>query len=301
MANLGMLILCLLLGALFRRTGRWPAATPAVLNRFILQVSLPALALLHVHALRFDRSVLFAAAMGWILFGGAVLAFWALGRALRLDRRTTGALMLLGGMGNTSFVGLPLIQATYGKAWLGTGLVADQLGSFLILSTLGVLVAVVHASGEASPGAMGRRILGFPPFQALVLALCLKPLPFPEGFATLLARLGDTLSPLALFSVGFQLSLQGLRGRGRLLALGLGYKLLLGPLLVLLVLAGLCGGRGTALQVTLFEAAQAPMITAGILAVEHDLDPLLVNLLLGLGIPLSFLTLPLWAWALRGL
>ena len=76
---------------------------------------------------------------------------------------------------------------------------------------------------------------------------------------------------------------------------------MVGPALVLLVLAGLLGARGTGLQVTVFEAAMAPMITAGIVAAEHDLDPPLVNLLLGLGIPLAFLTLPLWAWFLRPL
>jgi predicted permease len=36
------------------------------------------------------------------------------------------------------------------------------------------------------------------------------------------------------------------------------------------------------------------MITAGIVAVEHDLEPQLVALLLGIGIPLSFFSL--WGW-----
>jgi malate permease and related proteins len=43
----------------------------------------------------------------------------------------------------------------------------------------------------------------------------------------------------------------------------------------------------------------APMITAGIIAVDHDLNPALVTLMIGIGIPLSFLTLPVWCWVLR--
>jgi predicted permease len=39
----------------------------------------------------------------------------------------------------------------------------------------------------------------------------------------------------------------------------------------------------------------APMITAGILAVEHDLDPPLANLAVSLGILLSLLSVPLLA------
>jgi len=41
-----------------------------------------------------------------------------------------------------------------------------------------------------------------------------------------------------------------------------------------------------------------PMITAGIIAVEHDLEPELVALMVGVGIPLSFLTLAGWWWLL---
>jgi len=42
------------------------------------------------------------------------------------------------------------------------------------------------------------------------------------------------------------------------------------------------------------------MITAGIVAMDHDLDPPLVTMMLGIGIPLSFATLPVWAMLLRG-
>ena len=35
-------------------------------------------------------------------------------------------------------------------------------------------------------------------------------------------------------------------------------------------------------------------------AMEHKLDPALVTLMVGIGIPLSFLTLPLWWYVLQG-
>ncbi|HWQ08208.1 MAG TPA: AEC family transporter [Holophaga sp.] len=299
MANLVLLVVCLAAGMLLRRTGRFPGGTAGALNGFIIHVSLPALALLHVHGIRLDRSLLFPASMAWLLFGTGLVFFHAAGRALKLPRRTVGALMLLGGLGNTSFVGLPMIEAYYGKAFLGIGLIADQLGSFLVLSTLGILVAVAYSSGEVTPGLVARRVLLFPPFQAMLLALLLGPVPFPPWLSTVLQRLGDTLTPLALASVGFQLSLRGLRGELQALGLGLCYKLALGPALVALLFVVVMKGHGPAVQVTLFEAAMAPMITAGIIAVQHDLNPPLVNLLLGLGIPLSFLTLPAWWWLLQ--
>ena len=42
------------------------------------------------------------------------------------------------------------------------------------------------------------------------------------------------------------------------------------------------------------------MITAAIVATEHDLDPPLANLMVAIGLILSFITLSLWWWMMRG-
>jgi predicted permease len=301
MANIILLALCLLAGIGLRKTGRFPAETPAALNGFIIHIALPALAILHIHSLKIDASLLLAAAMAWILFGCAWLLFGAAGRVFRVDPRTTGALLLVAGLGNTSFVGLPMIEAYFGKEHLGIGIIADQLGSFMVLSTLGILAATIYSSGNASPQQMARKILLFPPFQALVLALVLRPFPFPAWVSVILEKLGGTLTPLALVSVGFQLRLSGLRDVIKPLSAGLFYKLVLGPALIMLLYVLLLGARGPVVQVTIFESAMAPMITAGIIAIDHNLKPHLVGMLVGIGIPLSFITLHLWHLLLTGI
>jgi predicted permease len=95
------------------------------------------------------------------------------------------------------------------------------------------------------------------------------------------------------------LRLSQVSGRGRALAAGLLFKLVIGPALVLLLFVGLLGADGPVIRVTIFEAAMAPMIGASIVAMEHELDPPLLTLMVGIGIPLSFLTLPVWAQLLE--
>lgn len=299
MTNIILLIVCFGAGIILKRTGRFPAATPAALNGFIIHVSLPALALLHIHRLRLDTSLIYTAVMAWCLFGAGCLFFRQVGRLAGLSQSTVGALMLVGGLGNTSFVGLPMIEAYYGKEFMGVGIIADQLGSFLVLSTLGIVVATLYSSGDVSPRQMARKVLLFPPFEALILAFLLIPVPFPDWFTAVLHKLGDTLTPLALASVGFQLQLSNFRGELKPLGIGLLFKLALGPALLTLLFVTVLGGGGRVMQVTLFEAAMAPMITAGIIAVDHDLNPPLVTLMIGIGIPLSFLTLPVWCYLLQ--
>lgn len=300
MNNLILLILCFIAGMLLHRARRMPVNTPAVLNSFIIHVSLPALTLLYVHDLKISGDVGLMAAMAWIYFALAAGFFWLIGRWLNLPRRTVGALILTGGLGNTSYVGLPMIEAYYGHQGLASGIIVDQLGSFLVLSTLGITVAGIYSSGRPGAGEMAKRILLFPPFIALVIALLLIPLEYPAWLTIVLKRMGDTLAPLALLAVGFQLRLGHLAGNGRNLAIGLAFKLVLAPLVLFLLYVPLLGAHGQAIQITLFEAAMPPMITAAILATEHDLNPPLATLMVAVGLVISFATLTGWWWLMQG-
>ena len=141
-----------------------------------------------------------------------------------------------------------------------------------------------------------RRIFVFPPVIALALALLLRPLPFPQPLEIALARIGETLAPLALLSVGMQLQLGAIREHAQALALGLGYKLVLAPALVVGVLWLVGAAPDTTSQVSVIEAAMPPMIGAGIVAAQANLAPRLVSMMIGLGIPLGLLTATGWHW-----
>jgi predicted permease len=296
--NFALLLVCFALGMVLRRTGRLPEATPAALNGFIVHVSLPALTLHHLRHLQFDASVAAPLAMAWLLFAAGAAFFFAAQRLFRWSSATTGALILTGALGNTSFVGVPMIECFFGREHVGLGILIDQLGTYVVLSTVGLLVAATLSAGELTARAVAQRIFTFPPLLAVLAALALAPVPLPQWLDGLFLRLGDTLAPLALLSVGFQLRFTAVRNRWRPLAAGLGYKLLAGPLVVLAAFAAFADLDSPAMQVAVFEAAMAPMIGGAIVAAQHKLDPELTTLMVGIGIPLSFLTVPAWWFAL---
>jgi malate permease and related proteins len=301
MGNVVLLFACMLIGMALRRYGHVPENAPASINGFIIQVSLPALTLLQIHNLEFQAMLAYAVAMPWLLFTIAGLFFWAASKVLRFAPATTGGLILVAGLGNTSFVGLPMLEAFYGVAALPIGILIDQLGSYLVLSTLGILVAALCSSGAASGGEVLRRVYTFPPFIALLVSLLLLPIEYPDWLIGVLRRLGDTLTPLALVPVGLQLRFDDLSGVRVPLSIGIAFKLLVGPTLLLLLYVGFLGAAGKIVQVTLFESAMGPMIGASIVAIQHGLNPPLVTLLVGFGIAASFLTLPVWWYLLQGI
>ena len=301
MSNIILLFLCMLIGMALRRYGRVPDNAHAAINGFIINVSLPALTLLQIHGIKLQPTLAYAVAMPWLLFTIAAMFFMAISKFLKFTPATTGGLILVAGLGNTSFVGLPMIETFYGSSGMPIGILIDQLGTYLVLSTLGIAVAALSSSGTASQGGILRRIGTFPPFIALFGALLLLPVDYPDWLIVVLRRLGDTLAPLALVSVGVQLRLDQLNGIKLPLSIGVAFKLLVGPALVMLVYVGLLRADGNVVQITLFESAMGPMIGASIVAIQHGLNPPLITLLVGVGITASFLSLPVWWYVLQGL
>jgi malate permease and related proteins len=297
--NIILLFACLAIGMALRKSGRVPEDAHNAINAFIIHVSLPALTLLQIHRIDLRSDLAYSVAMPWLLFAIGAAFFWTLSKVLRFSPATTGALMLSGGLANTSFVGLPMIETFYGRGDMAIGILIDQLGTYLVLSTAGIAVAAAYSAGAHSAGEIARRVFTFPPFLALLLALALIRVAYPPWVVDVLGRLAATLAPLALVSVGLQLRLDDLNGNRYPLALGLGFKLLVAPLVIALLYVGLLRATGEVIRVTLFESAMGPMIGGAIVAIQHGLNPPLITLMVGVGITLSFVTLPAWWYGLQ--
>lgn len=297
-----------MIGFSLKRLHVFPDNTHVALNKFVVYISLPALVLLQIYRLlhsphNLGGSAFLPVLMPWLNFGFAAIAALTFGRLFNWDRKTLGGLMLTMGLCNTSFVGFPVLESLLGPHPLHTEILIDQLGSFLVFSTLGVLAVSTFSEKKSTPARVIKNILTFPSFVALMVAVVLSPFEMPIVLANSLEKLSSTLVPLALVSVGFQISLS----RSEIfqfrkeLSIGLFCKLLLFPFLMLLLYRQVIGLTGTELNVTVIEASMAPMITGAVLATEGGLNPPLVNLMVSIGIPLSLLTTPAWYWLLQQL
>jgi predicted permease len=75
--------------------------------------------------------------------------------------------------------------------------------------------------------------------------------------------------------------------------LGLLYKLILTPAIIYLLYVVILNQNSKMIEVAIMES-MAPMITASILATTHGLKPRLSSMMIGFGIPISFITLAFW-------
>jgi predicted permease len=282
----------LALGYALARAGVFADSAADAFNRYVLYVCLPALVLLLVPKLIWKPDLLMLVAAPWIMLAIAAGCVAWLARLLRWPRTVLGALLLCAPIGNTSFVAFPIIAALRGAQAVQYAVLYDQFGSFLILSTYGSIV-LARFSGGAPPSfaAIVTRVLKFPPFIALLLALL--PIPHPPLFDAVLQRVADTLAPVALLAVGLRLRLRPPEHRSALIA-GLATKMLLCPLIALAVLRAWTI-HGLHAQVLVLESAMPSSITAGAMASMAGLAPELCAALVGYGVLIAFVWLPLLA------
>ena len=107
------------------------------------------------------------------------------------------------------------------------------------------------------------------------------------------------MTPLALVSVGYQLRLDELRGSARELPAGLLFSFYWGSRCWPLCSSSACAARhGDAGDFV--RGGHGLADRGAIVAMEHGLNPRLVSLMVGIGIPLSLLTATVWSRLLSG-
>jgi malate permease and related proteins len=299
MANILLVIICMIVGILLRKVKDFPDNAPRTLNAYLIYVVLPAVSLLHISKLHLSFSLLMPILVAWIVFPFSWLLFAYLGRRQGWERSTIGCLIICGGLSNTGFVGYPVIEALYGTEGLKLAILVDQPGSFIVVSSLAIIVASIYGAEKMRKRDISKRMLFFPPFIFFLCAVAINVsgISIQGPFLQILESFSATLTPVALIAVGMQLKVKLNDIKDKFLWLGLGHKLMLAPFIIFLlygVFLDRKGDQALIFNVSVMEAAMAPMITSSIIATNFNLKPKLASLLVGIGIPISALTLAFW-------
>lgn len=285
-----LIMLMMFCGYLFKRFNIFPAQTPQVLNLFIIYVSLPAMVLLYVPKITFSSEMLIPIMISWVTLICGAITIYILSKIFNWDKKTTGVLLLVGVLGNTSFLGIPIVSYYFGVTALPYVMIYDQLGSFLALSTYGAIIVAIYSSDDRIYiKHIIKKVITFPPFIALIIAFFLQGIEFNTGILNNLELLANTLVPIALISVGYSLQLKVPKDEFSAFSMGLITKLILIPIYAFIIVY-IFSLEGLAVDVSILESAMGPMITAGILATNAGFSARLSSSIIGYGILLSFIT-----------
>lgn len=296
MGNILLIFLCLGIGMLFQKMAVFPPLSHKILNQFVIYVSVPAIALYFIPEIVITKSIFFPLGIAWIGFGLSYLFFSILQRFLGWSDSLTGCLILTSGLGNTAFVGFPIVEAFFKEEGLKTAIVVDQPGSFVVLTTVAVWVATIYSRKTTDLKTVGKKMISFPPFIFFLIGMVMNifGFHFHEEIKIVLEKLAGTVTPLSLVSVGMQLQFSRYSKHWGFLGIGLLFKLIITPLFFYVFYVLILNGKGLEVQVSLIQSAMPPMISGAILATMYGLKPKLSNMMVGVGIPLSLITMYLW-------
>ncbi len=280
---------------LFRPLGSDPDQMRQALTSLVYVFLLPALVLL----------VLWRAPLGLdairITFISASCVFAGLLMARiwfhwqRVSSKTLGTVLIAGGWGNFTYLGLPVLEGTLGPWARAVAIQFDLFAATPLLLSLGIILASKYGDKPATDNIF-IELLKVPPIWAALAGITLNYFQVPMGgwLQDLLEMLAAGVIPLMLFATGLALRwVPGWRQRLPVVVPVLAIRLLIVPAAVLgfAVLLGVGGGLRTAV---VLEAAMPSMVLGLVLCDRFGLDTNLYAEIVVVTTAMAAITLPLW-------
>lgn len=269
---------------LLTATGYFCAArgwlTPAVrtgINRIIMNLAIPCMCIYGLTT-QLSRAMLIEYGRYLLVPIGCIslnyLLSFALGRAMRLPRKTLGVFVLMCSMSNTMFVGYAMCHELFGDVSV------PYIMLFYLVSTAFTQVvglSVIRWAGGAETHSV-KKMLRFLTSPAIVavfigLALVLLDVRLPSLIESYMGYMNRIVSPLAMLCIGAILHEIGLRELkiDKKCGVMLAFRFLFAPGMVLLACV-LMGIEGLARSVFVVEAAMPVLAIASVAAAEYGAD-----------------------------
>ena len=260
----------------------------------VIYISFPALIIHKIYNLHYVDDIfnVFFLSFATLLAGMFFAIFIA--NLLKFERKTEASFLLVSTLGNTSFLGFPVIVSMFGDKHLIWAIFFDEI-TFIGLVTLGSLFVAYGSESKMSIKKIVIDILKFPPFPALLFALFLRNFEVNIDF---LKPIGDSLIFLVILAIGMRFSFKDVKRNLKLASLVLIIKMVLVPFFIYFLITQFFSISEIPYQISFIESAMPPMVMASVLAIEAKLKEDLAISAVGLGILVSFAILPIYKYFL---
>lgn len=280
---------------------RLPTTVPTRLGQSLYWVGGPISIVYFLYRADLSRQIWIAPAIAYLaIFLGAFLAWIAIkGQAYFIDtipqQQTQGSLILAAMVGNTGYLGFPIILAMVGKEYFAWALFYDLLGSLFGAYGLGVALASHFGNTAGNYWQTTKAILINPALWSFGFGLLFRQVTIPSVVEFCLDKMAWTAVALSLVLIGLRLSRLNSWHKLPQAGISLVIKMLVVPLVVGCCLP-LFGVTGSPALVIVLQMAMPPAFATLVIAETFNLDRDLAVTALGLGAMLLLVTLPVWLW-----
>ncbi|CAB3288353.1 Auxin efflux carrier [Methanocaldococcus lauensis] len=217
----------------------------------------------------------------------------------KLDDKKLGGLILVSMLGNTGFLGYPVILGMFGEIGLARAIFCD-LGSVFATMLLGTYVGIRF--GKSKNKSVLKEMIKFPPLLTGILSIILIIFNFnlnylPNFLLKSLNYLSSATVPLIMMSLGLSLSPKSLKFGifwGLIASL---FRFIISPTLSF-TLSEIINIKGLDRNVLLVESSMPSAMMSLVLGTLYELDVKLIASSIFITTTLSLLVIGLWSWIL---
>ncbi len=278
-----------------------PGTVPSRLGQFLFYVGGPISIVSFLYKADLSGHILIAPAIAYLaIFLGALLAWlgikWQAYFTNTIPQKPTqGSLLLAAMLGNTGYLGFPIILAMVGQKYFAWALFYDLLGSLFSSYGLGVALAANFSGSVSNSWQTTKAILINPALWSFGFGLLLRQVKIPNIVEFYLDKLAWIAVALSLLLIGMRLSQLKTWKSLPQVGMSLAIKMLLVPLILGSTLP-LFGVTGSAAQVIVLQMAMPPGFATLVIAETFNLDRDLAVTALVAGAVVLLVTLPVWLW-----
>jgi len=278
-----------------------PTTVPHYLGQILFWVGVPISIVAFLREADLSGQIWIAPAIAYLaILLGAFLAWLGIkGQAYFTNtipqQSTQGSLILAAMVGNTGYLGFPIILAVVGREYFAWALFYDLLGSLFGAYALGVMLASYFGSSVTSFWQIARTILINPALWSFGFGLLFRQVTIPTVVEFCLEKLAWSTVALSLMLIGMRLSRLNSWHSLPQAGMSLVIKMLLVPLILGSTLP-IFGVTGSAAQVVVLQMAMPPAFATLVIAETFNLDRDLAVTALAAGAIVLLITLPVWLW-----
>ncbi|MCK9397186.1 MAG: AEC family transporter [Methylobacter sp.] len=232
----------------------------------------------------------------------AMFCLWMVGALFRFEDRRLGAMMLAAAFPNVTYLGLPVLEQTFGSWARSVVIQMDLFAATPLLFTAGLMVARRYGEETAEKPRSVWLFFNAPPFWAAAVAVILNinGVVAPVWLFGVLQKLSAAVVPLMLFSLGLALSWKAVTVRNIPYVIPvIIIKMALMPLFAM-VLVGFLPMTGEYRAAAVLDLSMPSMVLGIVFCDRYRLDSSLYAMAVTVTTAISLITLPFWHSVLMG-
>lgn len=287
-----------LIGFILGRT--LPATVPVRLGKLLFWFGVPTSIVAFLRKTDLSGQIWIAPAIAFTaIFFGALLCWLAIRiKKSSLQKPTQGSLLLASMVGNTGYLGYPVILSLVGTQYFAWALFYDLLGTTIGAYVLGVALAAQYGQNVNNYSNVIKAIIINPALWSFAAGLLIRQITLPTLVVSCLDIVAWSSIAASLILIGMRLSKLTSWGSLKLASISLTIKMIIVPMILGISLSSF-GLTGKTAQVLVLQMAMPPAFATLVLAETFNLDRELAVTTLAVGSMILLITLPLWLWFFR--